>query len=187
MTLSIRIICQTDPLVQAETINRLLKKQSRAKGKRNALSTAEDRPTPLNSTVNNVADLDADENGDTIMVPEPIIPTMYRWISSAKPITPGPKSGNKNETDTRVMTLSFSVPKYVLPQAQTPDPAAMEVDKLPAAPTPTVTPIRTIPQCDIHGCGEKRKYRLVKDWQKGACGMAHLRELEDAFIAGKIH
>ena len=31
---------------QAETINRLLKKQSRARGKRNALSTAEDRLGP---------------------------------------------------------------------------------------------------------------------------------------------
>ncbi len=40
-----------------------------------------------------------------------------------------------------------------------------------------------VPVCDVEGCAERRKYRLVKDWARGACGMAHLKVLEQAAVA----
>jgi Ino eighty subunit 2 len=33
-------------------------------------------------------------------------------------------------------------------------------------------------RCDVPGCQEGRKYRLVRDWERGACGMGHLKVLE---------
>lgn len=32
--------------------------------------------------------------------------------------------------------------------------------------------------CDVAGCLEKRKYRVVRDFGKGACGIVHLKQLE---------
>ena len=32
--------------------------------------------------------------------------------------------------------------------------------------------------CAVDGCTAKRKYRLVRDWERGACGMDHLHVLE---------
>ena len=175
-------ISHSTRLLQAETINRLLKKQSRSKGKRNALSTAEDRPTPLASGVINAGDLD-EENGEAILIPEPVIPTMYRWVSSTKTIPGG--ANDKEETGTRVMSLSFSVPVSVIPKVEHTDDSAMAVDQPPAPPAaPVVPPPRTIPECDIEGCRAKRKYRLVRDFQRGACGMDHLRQLEETFVVG---
>jgi Ino eighty subunit 2 len=43
--------------------------------------------------------------------------------------------------------------------------------------SPPTKPALT-PRCDAKGCKESRKYRLVKDWTRGACGMSHLRVLE---------
>lgn len=91
----------------------------------------------------------------------PTPPTMYRWVSTTK--VP-PVAGS----DEPRMLLSFSVPVAVLPQPQ--DEAAQET--APARPPPLQAP------CDVEGCGAMRKYRLVKDWQRGACGMAHLKVLE---------
>ena len=34
------------------------------------------------------------------------------------------------------------------------------------------------PECDVQGCFRTRKYKLVKDWTMGACGMGHLKMLE---------
>ena len=34
--------------------------------------------------------------------------------------------------------------------------------------------------CDVLGCEAKRKYRLVHDFERGACGMAHLQILKGA-------
>ncbi|KZT06842.1 uncharacterized protein LAESUDRAFT_139767 [Laetiporus sulphureus 93-53] len=144
-----------------ETINRLLKKQSRGKGRRNALSTAEDKPTPLASTAN-LADVDA-EDGD-VAASEPVAPTMYRWISTSRASGADAKSSSDKK-----MLLSFSIPAVLLPseEART---AKMDVDEEPRA--------AQMPECDVQGCTERRKYRLVKDWSRGACGMSHLKLLE---------
>ncbi|RPD81874.1 hypothetical protein L226DRAFT_528106 [Lentinus tigrinus ALCF2SS1-7] len=154
---------------KAETINRLLKKQSRARGKRNALSTAEDKPGPGEAAVEG-----EDEEAAEAFAPPP---TMYRWVSSARS---QPKEGAEGNTAERVMTMSFSVPTSVLaPKNEN----AMEIDggaaagPAPPRPTPTIPPT-----CDIQGCTAVRKYRLVRDFQKGACGMDHLKLLEAQLV-----
>lgn len=156
-------------ILQAETINRLLKKQSRARGKRNALSTAEDRPGP-----GEVAGEGEEEETVEVAAPSP---TMYRWVSSARsPSTPVRGEGEKAD---RIMTLSFSVPVFALPQEGSED--AMQVDGRNGSlflPPPQRLPPATPPNCDVQGCTSLRKYRLVQDFHKGACGLNHLRALE---------
>ena len=153
--------------VQAETINRLLKKQSRARGKRNALSTAEDKPGP------EAAGEGEDEETAEAFAPPP---TMYRWVSSARSQL---KAGAEGESAERVMTMSFSVPTSVLaPKNEN----AMEVDAAASAPPQPRLPPTTPPTCDVQGCTAVRKYRLVRDFQKGACGMGHLRLLETQLV-----
>ena len=147
-----------DRCAQAETINRLLKKQSRAKGKRNALSTAEDRPTPGAGITSNGQDIDMDngleENGSQVPTP----PTMFRWLSTTR-------SSTTEGTKEPCMLLSFSVPVSALSQTTS------EQVQPPQIPPP-------LAHCDFEGCGAVRKYRLVKDWRRGACSMMHLKALE---------
>ncbi len=81
--------------------------------------------------------------------PEPI---MYRWVSS-----------KKVDGDSSHMVLSFSVPPTAMPL-----PRLNSDDSQPKAPS----------SCAVEGCGRPRKYRLVRDWQIGACGMPHLKVLE---------
>ncbi|KAF9821930.1 hypothetical protein IEO21_00360 [Rhodonia placenta] len=78
---------------KTETINRLLKKQSRAKGRRNALSTAEDRPTQQ-------ANADDMDDAADAEAPEPVAPTMFRWVSSSRVGT-----GQGDGKDDRTMAL----------------------------------------------------------------------------------
>jgi len=144
---------------KAETINRLLKKQSRAKGKRNALSTAEDRQTGV--ALNNAADAEDEEVEEGSGTATPLMPTMYRWTSSAQ----------SDGADGKKMVLSFSVPVTVVPiPAEDDDMAPMHVDPPQARRGPT--------KCNILGCKSQRKYRLVEDWQRGACSMEHLAQLK---------
>ncbi len=80
------------------------------------------------------------------------------------------------------MTMSFSVPASVLaPKNEN----AMEVDggavAIPVPPPPRLPPA-TPPMCDVQGCTAVRKYRLVRDFQKGACGMGHLKLLEAQLV-----
>lgn len=79
-------------------------------------------------------------------------PVMYRWISSTQ-----------GSGDSAQMLLSFSVPPTALPAS----PHKPE-NRPPKAPN----------NCAVEGCTLPRKYRLVKDWTIGACGMAHLKSLE---------
>lgn len=76
--------------IQIETINRLLKKQTRTRGKKGTIAAVE-------------ADEEGDQEGeDTIVsaVP-PAIPTLFRWVSSSKPDSP---------------IMSFSVPPALMPE-----------------------------------------------------------------------
>ena len=92
-------------------------------------------------------------------------PTLLRWVSRTVPIQPadGEMDVDKGK-EARTMEVSFSIPASLLPQ--------------PSAPTMDVEPPQDSPFCAAEGCSAKRKYRLVKDWRKGACGMAHLKLLE---------
>jgi len=93
---------------KTETINRLLKKQSRPRNKKSALSTAEDR-TPAEGEVVE----------EMIEIPQiQAVPTMYRWISTSRT---GPLisvvDGDAMQTDEPpTMSLSFSVPLIALSQ-----------------------------------------------------------------------
>jgi len=91
---------------KAETINRLLKKQSRSKTKRNAVPQAD---TPLEG--------DAEDATET--PPIQVIPTMYRWISTSRP-RPLMEEVDEMKVDDeaeRTMALSLSIPFIALPQA----------------------------------------------------------------------
>lgn len=162
-----------------ETINRLLKKQSKSKNKRNILSTADDR-TPVSVTPAVVSSTrDGSQPPLEAEMPEPVevIPTSYRWISTIKPppaaatLTSTSTSEDVAMRDNNVaevkMRMTFSVPVCVLPAEHV--PARVGQVRMPPA---------TIPICDVSGCGHARKYRLVKDWMRGACGMDHLKDLE---------
>ncbi|KAI0310783.1 hypothetical protein OF83DRAFT_829729 [Amylostereum chailletii] len=150
---------------KAETINRLLKKQSRPRNKRNALATADDRTpgTPNEGEGDEEVIVDAVTE---ILAP---VPTFYRWISTSRP----PPSSASN-TSERHMQLSFSVPVAAFP-----DPSSVEM-RMDVDDTPGRTKGRETPRCDVEGCAGVRKYRLVRDWTRGACGMDHLRSLERA-------
>ncbi|KAI8995516.1 hypothetical protein BD414DRAFT_576240 [Trametes punicea] len=154
---------------KAETINRLLKKQSRARGRRNALSTAEDRPAPGENAPGEGEDEDV-----VVESPAPP-PTMYRWISRAQPVQTSGAGGDGQIAMEKTVVFSFSVPVAALPPTQDGE-ASTKVDSSRA--TLAKSPESTPPRCDVEGCTSLRKYRLVRDFQKGACGISHLKVLE---------
>jgi Ino eighty subunit 2 len=96
--------------LQTETINRLLKKQSRPRNKKSALSTAEDRTPAEGEVVEEIVEISQVQ----------VVPTMYRWISTTRP---GPLisvvDGEAMQTGGPAapsMSLSFSVPLVALSQ-----------------------------------------------------------------------
>ena len=106
---------------------------------------------------------------------------MYRWVSRAQPVPKAGEAGAEGGQPEKIMVLSFSVPISILPAAST-DAAgdAMKVDS--AAATTVPPPPRDTPRCDVQGCTGLRKYRLVRDFQKGACGLSHLKALEAQMV-----
>ncbi|KAJ7349785.1 PAPA-1-like conserved region-domain-containing protein [Mycena albidolilacea] len=154
---------------KAETIHRLLKKQSRPKNKRTAGVSDEE------------VDPDEDYVADAAGVPAQ---PMYRWVSSSRrPITSPSVPPVKAEdvdamlvdsgarADEQRTTISFSVPESFLPVAQDEKETVVAHIHLSA----TVAPSR----CAVEGCEKERKYRAVgRPWGVGACGLGHLRVLE---------
>ena len=136
--------------MQAETINRLLKKQSKSKAKRSALSTAEA------SASEGEREVEQEEK-------EVILPTAWRWISSTRALVTS--STPEDGVAEGKMHLTLGVPASVLSTA------------LPAPPPSPPLPKEKL-RCDVPGCTEVRKYRLVRDWVRGACGLIHLKVLE---------
>ncbi|KAF8198502.1 hypothetical protein BJ912DRAFT_951603 [Pholiota molesta] len=151
---------------KAETINRLLKKQSRPKNKRT--NTLDDR-SPMPAKVkpgDDDVEAEYDEDAmDVVEQPEEVKPIMYRWVSSLREV---PVEGGERRIE---MGITFSVPENVIPQPS--DKTAIIPDenqkKIQAARGPGV--------CAVEGCGKPRKYRLPKDWTIGACDSTHLRIL----------
>jgi Ino eighty subunit 2 len=111
---------------------------------------------------------DADMVIDT--TPTEAIPTMYRWVSRTVDIP-----SDDGQGAAKSMALSFSVPVSVIESlvAASGEEDTMQVDQ------PVEAVIRPQTRCDVEGCMELRKYKMVKDWTKGACGMAHLKHLEN--------
>ncbi|KAH8984174.1 hypothetical protein EDB86DRAFT_2833594 [Lactarius hatsudake] len=158
---------------KSETINRLLKKKSGTRNRRNALATAEDR-TPATQTGNGTPAEGEPEEEESEVAAVPIVevvPTCYRWISTSRPAPDAPSGEEK-------MTLSFSVPASLLPTSHQ---VAVEGDgdgdvKVGAQEEPRKPPAPAV--CNVDGCTATRKYRLVRDLERGACGMGHLHLLE---------
>jgi Ino eighty subunit 2 len=157
-------------LQKAETINRLLKKKSGTRNRRNPLASAEDR-TPATHTGNGTpaeGEVDEEENYEVAAPPViEVVPTRYRWISTLRP-SPDAPPGDK-------MLLSFSVPTSLLPTSVLDADGDTKMDV--QEPAPLLKP-RAPAVCDIDGCTATRKYRLVRDHSRGACGMGHLHLLE---------
>ncbi|KAF9562504.1 hypothetical protein CPC08DRAFT_687789 [Agrocybe pediades] len=168
---------------KAETINRLLKKQSKPKNKRNnAVDDRSPMPTASGSRTPKVKvkngddeeaegeEEDAEDAMEVVEQPEEIKPVMYRWVSSLRTI-PGEGEGEQKVK----MEITFSVPEPLLPpppptsQGDVVMENAQELEKIQKARGPAV--------CAIPGCGKPRKYRLPKDWTIGACDATHLRVL----------
>ncbi|KAF8644868.1 hypothetical protein AX16_008223 [Volvariella volvacea WC 439] len=202
---------------KAETINRLLKKQSRTKGKRGpaaaaaaAASTADTpnlagsrTPAEDEDGAGGGAELGAIEQameGVDVEKAVPPLPVMYRWVSRVEDGGEGKKGR---------VCISFSAPVCALPGWMRPVEEVEEgqgqggVDKdgdvkmestaanaggsaLPSAhgtggplvPPPLPLPSKEKPRCAVPNCGAERKYRLVKDFNVGACGIVHLKLLE---------
>lgn len=134
---------------KAETINRLLKKQSKSKAKRSALSTAEA------SASEGEREVEQEEK-------EIVLPTTWRWVSSTRPLGDSSTMPQEDVAGGR-MRLALGVPISVLSSTlQAPQPP----------------PPKEKPQCDVSGCTETRKYRVVHDWMYGACCPKHLKILE---------
>jgi Ino eighty subunit 2 len=111
-----------------------------------------------------------------------VIPTRYRWISTLRP-SPDAPPGDK-------MFLSFSVPASLLPdQSAAPDvDADGDIKMETTQEQEQEQKVRvTVPAvCAVDGCTAKRKYRLVRDWERGACGMDHLHILERQPLSGPV-
>jgi len=135
--------------MQAETINRLLKKQSKSKAKRSALSTAEA------SASEGEREVEQEEK-------DIVLPTSWRWVSSTRPLVTSSAPTPEDGVAEGRMHLILGVPVSVLPTSS-PLPLPLPQEK---------------PRCDVPGCIGSRKYRLVRDWVRGACGLTHLKVLE---------
>ncbi|EJD02932.1 uncharacterized protein FOMMEDRAFT_20129 [Fomitiporia mediterranea MF3/22] len=129
-----------------ETINRLLRKQTRPRGKRGAIAEADEEGEQ--------------EEDASVSATPPIVPTLFRWVSSTKPDSPA---------------LSFSVPPSLMPESSLAQTTQSTQPTKPPQPKPT-------PLCDVRGCKLPRKYKLVKDPSKGGCGMEHLKALQAKLV-----
>jgi len=154
------------------------------------LASAEDR-TPATHTGNGTpaeGEVDEEESGEaaaaaaaaamaagaagaTAQVVE-VIPTRYRWISTLRPAPDAP-AGDK-------MFLSFSVPTSLLPTTHQDVDADGDVKMETTTQEQEQEPRSMVAPavCGVEGCTARRKYRLVRDWERGACGMDHLHILE---------
>jgi Ino eighty subunit 2 len=206
---------------QMETINRLLRKQSRPRNRRNVLASAEDR-TENPSAVDSDAEDGSESRGAEPSMPPPPART-WRWVSTAVSVaTPlvveepvagsatvtvqeGAKNGDISMTDASAPSApdqtSAEVPTNATLRLALGVPFCALGSELPAQAdggengTPTVTLPDPTAQaraeearvreragalCAVQGCGQARKYRLVADINRGACGMPHLKLLQGA-------
>ncbi|KAF8629389.1 hypothetical protein AX17_005685 [Amanita inopinata Kibby_2008] len=136
---------------KAETINRLLKRQSRPRQRRMAADAIQQE---------NAEEGEGEEGMEGIQqVHEEAKPVMYRWISTSRPQT------NSGQDAEKKMSITFSVPTIV------------EIPSHPPKRKEVILPLSPV-TCAVEGCGQVRKYRFVNNSNIGACGMPHLKLLE---------
>ncbi|KAF7312414.1 PAPA-1 domain-containing protein [Mycena indigotica] len=153
-----------------ETINRLLKKQSRPKGKRGPAPAAASVTAPATAAQSDEEkDRDVEiEQGDEEIPPnspvEPSLP-LFRWLSTSRAPPANGETTNMEVDSNPSMSILFCVPEALLPPSSP-----------PALPRPSST---ANSQCAVAGCSQERKYRAVgREWGVGACGILHLKLLE---------
>ncbi|KAK0459865.1 uncharacterized protein EV420DRAFT_1676189 [Desarmillaria tabescens] len=146
---------------KVETINRPTQKTNTSAGRVDATELLLERATPSGVKVQNDSDEEAMEvegnpGTEEKMDVDDTVPEEKMDVDGA---------AEKEKTDSneeKKMILMFSVPPSLLPEGEVHPPA----------------PPRPIPQCNVEGCELNRKYRLVRNWDMGACGMAHLKLLQ---------
>ncbi|KAJ7758381.1 hypothetical protein B0H16DRAFT_1720980 [Mycena metata] len=163
---------------KAETINRLLKKQSRPKKQRTTAQAQQVQSDGEEGDEEGGEDA-AGGHGYGGAEQKP----MFRWVSSAR--RPPVAAVDMKDADADAMavdleeaptppvaSITFSVPEsFLLIQSASGQFKTEEEDAKPVLATPA--------RCAVDGCGGLRKYRAVgKAWGIGACGLGHLRVLE---------
>ncbi|KAJ4484360.1 hypothetical protein C8J55DRAFT_41293 [Lentinula edodes] len=108
----------------------------------------------------------ADAGNVPIQQQPPVEPDKTTLSPSPNDDAPAPTSVVEIPSQERRMQFSLAIPA-----------AFLRPENENAASLP-LTEIRPPAICAVSGCGDPRKYRLVKDWKIGACGMAHLKVLE---------
>ncbi|KAG6815743.1 hypothetical protein H0H87_011710 [Tephrocybe sp. NHM501043] len=187
---------------KAETINRLLKKQSRPRKKRGTAQR-----TDMDDVV-----LDTRSNSNSVYNPSNTPTTKPKKPRKAAAAA-GDEDGEEEDGDdeeglddagddaedetppererepTKVPTMYRWVSTSRIPGAAEgkEDVATMQitfsvpVSAIPA-PFPEIPPpVQVVPRpttCAAPGCGKPFRYRLVSDWTRGACGIACLKALE---------
>ena len=124
--------------------------------------------TPANrAEPKNGGESDSDESVSAKTPPEI---TTFRWVSNASGIT-------------------FSVPASFLPPAESMGETEsaqadeMEVDKHADDYNTNPHPARPAIKCSVKGCDLLKKYRLVRKFDTGACGIEHLKLLDSQLKA----
>jgi hypothetical protein len=123
----------------------------------------------------------------------------YRWVSRQEGLVfgvpwgfLGGEKGEERGGDTEMSDVKEGLVSCPLLEYRTSSHIALQASTeltAAAAPAPTAStsapahPItRTIPKCALSGCTQQRKYRLANppggDYELGACGMGHLKDLE---------
>ncbi|KAF8217462.1 hypothetical protein K438DRAFT_1795033 [Mycena galopus ATCC 62051] len=145
---------------KAETINRLLKKQSRSlKNKRNAAAPVDEDE-----------DVDMEDGDDAASTMAAMTLPMYRWVSTSRRPVDDPMRAADRPVECE-SSISFSVPASFLPPPNSSEQQQPEIVIQMSAVTPA--------RCAVSGCEKDRKYRAVgKAWGVGACGVGHLKILE---------
>ena len=93
-----------------------------------------------------------DQKGTTISGP------VWRWVSN--------RSGMRVGVPNEVLSTGIGTGDAAKVGGELP------VDELPKPRPPAI--------CDVQGCSARRKYRLVRDFERGACGLEHLNILTGA-------
>jgi len=159
------------PIVQTETINRLLKKQSsRSRAKRNAMLNSSVVPTPQAQSGD-----EAESDGGALAGAMSVVQEQFRRT------IPGPTWRWISNKDGIVLGIPNEVLQVVQSEKiSTENGGGTEVEKTPKVEFPKLEVVmqpKSPSKCDVSGCGNLRKYRLVNAFEKGACGMEHLKLL----------
>ncbi|KAF7325092.1 PAPA-1 domain-containing protein [Mycena kentingensis (nom. inval.)] len=188
---------------KAETINRLLKKQSRPR--KNMKAGAAPMPVLLPSTgmvTPASAELQTPIGGPgsdagygfeevveeiTVLpaVEPPPAPVMYRWITTTREQVAENGAATPPAADVSMEESTTGVPAEPRTENDMNTNSMRFVFGVPLSaltelPAPSKTPPPRSPAvCAVDGCEKDRKYRLVGgDWGVGACGMGHLKMLQ---------